>query len=188
MSSGVDTGSSDGELIQRFQSERDYSAFEALFARHKRPLMGFLMQLTGSAQAAEDISQHCWLRVVELARDKRLDNDAGLRPLLLTMARNRFLDEHVKRSSARLNDSLDSVDEPADAEEEPSRRLDASKQERQLHRAIAQLPLDQREVIALWSSGTSIKDMMAITGAPRDTVLSRKKYGLKKLRAELQPS
>lgn len=179
---------SDAELIERFQTERDYAAFEILFTRHKRIVLGFLVQLTGSQQAAEDISQHCWLRVIELASQGDIDPQRGLKPLLMTMARNRFLDEHVKRSAATRTDSLESTEEPVAVAIDVEQQLDQSRAASELHRAVARLPIDQREVIALWSAGTSIKDMMAITGAPRDTVLSRKKYGLKKLRAGLLTS
>lgn len=178
--------STDAELIERFQGRRDYAAFELLFARHKRVVLGFLIQLSGSTQAAEDISQHCWLRVIELAREGRLDASQGLKPLLMTMARNRYLDEHVKRSAASRTDPLDGIEEPAVDDTELGQQIDQQQAESELHRAVARLPIDQREVIALWSAGSSIKDMMAITGSPRDTVLSRKKYGLKKLRAGLQ--
>jgi DNA-directed RNA polymerase specialized sigma24 family protein len=40
-------------------------------------------------------------------------------------------------------------------------------------------------VIAFWSLGMDIEPMQQIIGAPRDTILSRKKYALAKLRARL---
>ena len=51
--------------------------------------------------------------------------------------------------------------------------------------AIQNLPLEQREVIALWIAEVEPAAIAEITGAPRDTVLSRKKYALAKLRSAL---
>ncbi len=172
----------DAELIELFQDKRDYSAFEALFAAHRQALIGFLVNLSGAQAIAEDISQHCWLRVIELARNGKLDPAQGLRPLLMTMARNRYLDEHVKRHGAKtmvFEDRHEAASEAAS----PEALLAHSEQRKQVSTALGSLPVEQREVISLWSSGVSIADMIAITGAARDTVLSRKKYALKKLKA-----
>lgn len=177
----------EAELIERFQNQRDYSAFEALFAEHRQALIGFLVNLSGTQAIAEDISQHCWLRVIELARNGKLDAAKGLRPLLMTMGRNRYLDEHVKRHGARTKTFEDRHDVASEAES-PEDLLTHSEQRRQVSKALGSLPLEQREVISLWSSGVSIADMIAITGAARDTVLSRKKYALKKLKAGLAAS
>jgi DNA-directed RNA polymerase specialized sigma24 family protein len=40
-------------------------------------------------------------------------------------------------------------------------------------------------VIVLWMAGTSIKDMAAACRAPTDTVLSRKKYAVARMRRSL---
>lgn len=172
----------EAELIERFQQQRDYAAFEVLFAEHKQALFGFLFNLCGVTSIAEDISQHCWLRVIEMAKNHKLEASKGLRPLLMTMARNRYLDEHVKRQGARVmayGEQHDAASESAS----PESVLTQSEQRAVVTEAVKTLPMEQREVIGLWSSGVSIADMIKITGAARDTVLSRKKYALKKLKS-----
>jgi DNA-directed RNA polymerase specialized sigma24 family protein len=52
-------------------------------------------------------------------------------------------------------------------------------------RALDELPDAQRTVLALWVEGRSIREMAARTAAPVDTVLSRKKYALGRLRRAL---
>jgi len=47
------------------------------------------------------------------------------------------------------------------------------------------LPVEQRQVVALWADGMRIGAIATLTAAPRDTVLSRKKYALAKLRVML---
>jgi DNA-directed RNA polymerase specialized sigma24 family protein len=53
--------------------------------------------------------------------------------------------------------------------------------------AIDALPAPQREVIRMWCAGTSIESMAARAAAPRDTVLSRKKYAFARMRQTLAP-
>ena len=45
----------------------------------------------------------------------------------------------------------------------------------------------QREVVAMWCAGASIEGMARHAAAPRDTVLSRKKYAFARLRVTLAP-
>ena len=47
------------------------------------------------------------------------------------------------------------------------------------------LPAEQRKVILLWSQGASIREMAAACDAPTDTVLSRKKYAVARLRGTI---
>ncbi len=68
---------------------------------------------------------------------------------------------------------------------DPSELVHRQEMSRHLNEAMGGLPLEQREVVALWATGVEIDAIVAITGAPRDTVLSRKKYAIAKLRAAL---
>lgn len=184
---------SDAALMLRFQAARDFEAFQTLFDRNKTAFLGYLRSLTGNSATAEDISQHCWLRLIELAKRNgyRATQGASFRTFLFTLGRNRFLDEYVRKHEVakRLDTNVDAaLEAQPDAHSQASdpQRLLASAEGRQaLLRAVDALPLEQREVIALWTAGASIKEMVALTGAPRDTVLSRKKYALTKLRQSL---
>lgn len=57
-----------------------------------------------------------------------------------------------------------------------------------LHGALAELPEEQREVVMMrvWS-GMTLEEVAAASGAPLNTVASRYRYALEKLRARLQP-
>jgi RNA polymerase sigma factor (sigma-70 family) len=187
----------DNALMHRFQGEGDYAAFESLFLRHKDSLLRFVYRLIGDRGFAEDASQQTWLKVIEVAR--RLSYvgrpDATFRSWLFTLARNHVIDEHKRKFAATRTDTfsgapgdalsdgiVDCTSEsmnPADLtlRDELSKRVDA---------AIRELPFEQREVIALWALGEEPAAIAAITGAPRDTVFSRKKYALAKLRDTLR--
>tara|TARA_R110002096_G_scaffold3025_2_gene15469 strand:+ start:4864 stop:5592 length:729 start_codon:yes stop_codon:yes gene_type:complete len=176
---------SDAELFTAFRDNGDMAAFETLFSRHKNAVYRYLWALSGSEAITEDLSQHCWLKLVEDAGAYQPRPGISLRSYLYKIGRNRYIDEYQRKHVEKLSDSL--TDKPALAASGGSACESATHEEAQelMERAIAELPVDQREVLALWLQGFSIKEMMREVDAPRDTVLSRKKYALKKLRCAL---
>lgn len=185
----------DDELMFRFQRDHDYTAFEELFGRHKDVLLRFLARLLGDIAAAHDASQQTWLKVIEVARrqDYLAQPEARFRTWLLTMARNHAIDEYQRKFAATrtvaLTDELreSSRDGPISGQAPPDPLDDTHRQQvaQRLADAIRTLPVEQREVIALWIAEVEPAAIAEITGAPRDTVLSRKKYALAKLRSAL---
>jgi RNA polymerase sigma factor (sigma-70 family) len=183
---------SDAALIERFQATGDAAAFETLFARHRDALFAFLLRLAVNRSVAEDVSQQTWLQILESAsrRGLRAEGAASFRTYLLTLGRNRFIDtycrSHAVTRSQLLDDSMiESMPDPGAGDDDVIRALDLGRMRQILSSAMAELPFPQREVIALWADGTDIDTMSALVEAPRETVLSRKKYALAKLRDAL---
>jgi RNA polymerase sigma-70 factor (ECF subfamily) len=188
----MNAGESDASLIERFQTTGDVAAFEVLFARHRDSLFAFLMRLALNRSVAEDVSQQTWLQILEAAsrRSLRAVGAASFRTYLLTLGRNRFIDgycrSHAVTRSQLLDDAvLETIADPEASADEVIRTLDRDQLKRVLSEAMAELPFPQREVIALWAEGTDTETMAALVDAPLETVLSRKKYGLTRLRAAL---
>ena len=70
----------------------------------------------------------------------------------------------------------------------PERTLSAFEERRRLQRALEELPDDQREVVLLrLEQELSLEEIGEITGVGRETVKSRLRYAMDKLRARLQP-
>jgi RNA polymerase sigma-70 factor (ECF subfamily) len=183
---------SDATLIERFQAAGDVAAFEALFVRHRDALFAFLLRLAVNRSVAEDVSQQTWLQILESAsrRGLRAEGTASFRTYLLTLGRNRFIDtycrSHAVTRSQLLDDSMiESLPDPGAGDDDVIRGLDLGRMRQILSSAMAELPFLQREIIALWADGTDIDTMSALVEAPRETVLSRKKYALAKLRDAL---
>jgi RNA polymerase sigma-70 factor, ECF subfamily len=182
----------DADLMLCFQRARDYGAFERLFVRHKDGLLRFLIRLTGEPAMAEDASQHTWLKVIDVARQGGFEARPGVtfRTWLFTLARNHYIDEYQRKAAhARRVPLAAELPEEAAAQFTPSPSPVDVLQEKQLsehlNRALRRLPFEQREVIALWAAGVDVETMISMIGAPRDTILSRKKYALAKLRAAM---
>jgi RNA polymerase sigma factor (sigma-70 family) len=178
----------DAELMLAFQTERDYGAFEALFCRHKDMLLRFLARLSGNPAIAEDVSQQTWLKVIDVARRGGYARrpDVAFRTWLCTLARNYFVDEFQRKFAVARTQPLpdDFENSPGDGAD-PLEALDRCEQAKRVDAALRQLPFEQREVIALWAADVGVDTIAAMIGAPRDTILSRRKYALAKLRHAL---
>lgn len=167
--------------------------FAVLVGRYGDMLRCFLLSLTRQMEVAEDLSQQLWLKLLEAVRCGRFrpQDDASVRSYLFAAARNLFVDECLRKHAASRTAACDPqsmevlMHGQAIHAESPEDDCDRDRMQHMLHRAIEQLPAPQRTVIRLWMSGASIESMVRETGAPRDTVLSRKKYAFRRLRATL---
>lgn len=176
---------SDEGLLLRFQERGEMRAFEELFRRHKDAFVSFLWRLSGRRTVAEEVSQHCWLKLIELAREGRYRPVAGatFRTYLYTLGRNRYIDAYCRSQAEASSEALDEATlEERDADDDPVDTIARDERAARVAQALAALPAEQREVISLWMAGFSIEDMARLTGAPRDTVLSRKRYALARLK------
>ncbi|MEM8983309.1 MAG: sigma-70 family RNA polymerase sigma factor [Pseudomonadota bacterium] len=178
------SGLTDAALMLRFQEDGDYDAFGELFSRHKDAFVAYLQHLSGSTAIAEDVSQHCWLKLIESVGEGRYRAVAGasFRSYLYTLGRNRYIDEYQRKHAEARRGTMPDLDQVEHPDAAPGDAAEAGERKALLSTALATLPLEQRDVIALWSAGVSIEHMVEITAAPRDTVLSRKKYAMAKLR------
>jgi RNA polymerase sigma-70 factor (ECF subfamily) len=188
---------SDETLMVSFR-EGEARAFEVLVVRHRRGLFNFLLRSVQNRSRAEEMLQEVFLRVVR-SKD-RYEQTAKFTTWVYTIARNLCVDES-RRAKFRRVVSLDAPRRGADGEGDGSAMLDsvaadqvptdeaaaAAPQIRQrVARAIDQLPDDQREVFLMRQvSGLSFKEIGEIVGAPENTVKSRMRYALDKLRTDL---
>jgi RNA polymerase sigma factor (sigma-70 family) len=77
----------DGLLVAALR-RGDEAAFEAAYARFRRPLFSFLRRATCRADVAEDLFQETWMALARAA--PRLREDTDLAAWLFTVARNAF--------------------------------------------------------------------------------------------------
>jgi RNA polymerase sigma factor (sigma-70 family) len=158
--------------------ERD--AFDELIARWQGPLWGYVRRVTGEDDAAQDIVQDVWLRV--LRGIGRLREPSRLRPWLFGIARRAVVD----RWRERYADPVDSAVDPASLPvEQPvpdlENDLDSLEQE------VGRLPLLEREVVSLfYLRELSLAEVAEVLGVPVGTVKSRLFRARQSLRRELQ--
>lgn len=185
----------DEALMQAFCTG-DAASFETLVSRHQRGVYNFLLRSVGQKARAEELLQEVFLRVV---RSKaRYTPSAKFTTWLYSIARNLCVDES-RRARFRKHQSLDAPRRGADgdpgsamisslpSEDVPTdEAAEAPTIRRRLAEAVSKLPVEQREVFLLRQvSGLSFREIAETVDIPENTVKSRMRYALEKLRGEL---
>lgn len=155
----------------------DAAAFETLYGRHKGPLYRYLLRQCGNRALADDLFQDTWSKAI--AARKRYEPKAKFTTWLYRIAHNNLVD-HWRRNARSAPD--DPVADHADPEKEAAR----DEQHQSLRSAIATLPLEQRTALLLHEErGMNLEQIAEVTGCGRETVKSRLRYALAKLRDHL---
>jgi RNA polymerase sigma factor (sigma-70 family) len=163
----------------------DASAFEALYGRHRGRLHRFLVRQLRDPGLADEVFQDTWQRVVTAGRDWR--PDAAFAAWLYRIARNRIAD-HWRAQQYRPPAPVDADERTLRVEDPdtPELRMDALQRDRGLQSALDALPAEQREAVLLrLEQELSLEEIGVITGVGRETVKSRLRYAMDKLRAAL---
>ncbi|QCO68773.1 RNA polymerase sigma factor [Luteimonas yindakuii] len=163
------------------------AAFERLYARHRQRLYRFLLRELRDTALADEIYQDIWQRVIAARSGWR--PDATFATWLYRIARNRLAD-HWRAARHRPPAPLDADARLARVPDDdtPERRLAAEQRNTGLQLALEALPPEQREVVLLrLEQELTLEEIGAITGAGRETVKSRLRYAMDKLRAAMTP-
>ena len=173
----------EAELVTR-AARGESEAFRALFETHHSAMFRFAYRLTGAVDAAEDIAQECFLRLVQ--RRNYDDARGSLRQYLYGMVRNLvrqrqqangrevIWDDEIADGTPAAQPSLDTV---------TSMELNAIVQA-----AISALPPLQHEAIVLCEfEELSLEEAAGIVGTDVGTLKSRLHRAREGLRRSLAP-
>jgi len=154
------------------------AAFDALIAHWHEPLWRYLRRLAGNDDAARDLAQDTWLRVLRGIASLR--EPAKLRPWLFGIARRVAMDRLRFEYVRRVAD--DAVDELAAPESDP----DLESESAALEAGMATLPLPEREALTLfYLQELTIEEIALLLEVPLGTVKSRLFRARQSLRREL---
>lgn len=181
---------SDEELMLSF-GRGDTAAFEALFARHERPVYRFLLRSVAIPALAEDLLQETWLAVARGAGGYEVR--ARFTTWLYGIARSRLIDHWRARDKAVVQ-SLSADEEEggvqeirADPDREPQNIAMDRAQARAFTIAVEGLPPAQREAFLLHAeAGLTIQEIGAIAGVSPETAKSRFRYACARLKIAMQ--
>jgi len=184
---------SDETLMLRYQ-QGDRAAFPVLVRRHQTPLYNFALRQVRMAQAAEDIVQEAFVRVVQNALDFK--HEARFTTWVYTITRNLCID-HLRKRALRKHPSLDESrgeegegptlgEQTADPRASVEREATGTELKERIARAVDTLPDEQREVFLMRElANLPFKEIAEITGVPENTVKSRMRYALERLQEAL---
>lgn len=182
MNSGADPSD---DVLMFAWTGGDARAFERLYARHRGPLYRFVLRQVRDAALADELFQDVWQRVIAARAHWR--PDAAFRTWLFRIAHNRIGDHWraQKHRPAAPTDGDARLEAMTDGET-PEHALSEFEQRRRLQRAIESLPDEQRTVVLLrLEHEMSLEAIAEVTGVGRETVKSRLRYAMDKLRAGL---
>jgi RNA polymerase sigma-70 factor (ECF subfamily) len=165
----------DGELIARV-GEGDAGAFELLYRRYARPVFSLALRRLGDRGRAEDAVQETFASVWRSARSYRQERGPGA-PWLYAVARNAIVD----RRRALGEPPAEPVDEAA-KDPGPPERAESSWTAWRVHRALAELPDNERQLIELaYWGGLSQSEVAQFLNIPLGTVKTRTRSALARL-------
>jgi RNA polymerase sigma-70 factor (ECF subfamily) len=143
------------------------AAFDALIARWHEPVWRYLRRLSNSDDAAADLSQDTWMRVIRGI--SKLREPASLRPWLFGIARRAAMDRFRREYRQALGS-----DAPLEDLATPEVDADLEAELAALESRLASLPLRERETLALfYLRELSIEQIAALLTVPAGTVKSR---------------
>lgn len=184
--------STDEMLMVRYRrGERE--AFAELVRRYERPLYNFSLRYLRHREAAREVTQETFLRVVRRAGEFR--HESRFSTWVYSILRNLCIDE-LRKGRHRAHASMDAESENSPSlherveshgvSDDAERAASQNRLRDAMTRAIDQLPEDQREVFLLRQlAGISFAEIGTMTGTGENTVKSRMRYALDRLQKEL---
>ncbi len=171
------------KLLVRRLNRGDATALSDVYEMYRDDLLRLAASMLADKSAAEDIVQDVFVKFAGVARTFRLTG--SLKGFLGTCVANAARNQ-IKAASRRKTVGLDGVTELTSDGQGPESWMISSEAFDHVRGAMGQLPTEQREVITLrLYSDMRFKEIARWQETSIKTVQSRYRYGLDKLRSEL---
>jgi RNA polymerase sigma-70 factor (ECF subfamily) len=158
-------------------------ALGRLYKKYKDNLLRLAFGLLNDRAAAEDIVHDCFVSIAQ--SPEKLKLSGNFKSYLATCVVNRLRNANKSRQRWKVA-GLDEAETAMSNLTRPEQWIIDSEQLKLLNNTMAQLPNQQREVIILHAQGEmKFKAIAELQGVSINTVQSRYRYGLDKLRSIL---
>ena len=168
-----------------------------IVVRERKKLFDFIRRRISNDLDAEDIVQDVFYQFLDTSRSETIENTSAW---LYRVATNRVIDWYRKRKTVSLNAKTQghSGEEDADGplrledilydpQQSPDELFIRSSVWPLLAESLDELPAEQREVFMMHEiEGRSFNEISEMTGVSVNTLLSRKRYAILRLRAKLR--
>jgi len=170
---------SDEKLMQQY-AKGDAKAFDLLYARHRGPLYRYLNRQVNNPATANDLYQGAWEKIIKARNSYR--SSAPFTAWMYRIAHNHLVD-HFR--AMRPTDGVETDTLPDDRSGLVDGVIDGEQSEL-LRAGITALPLEQRDTLLLkLETGLKMEEIARVTGVSRETVKSRLRYAVDKLKRSL---
>jgi len=170
---------SDEKLMQQY-AKGDAKAFDLLYARHRGALYRYFNRQVNNPATANDLYQGAWEKIIK-ARGKYRPS-SPFTAWMYRIAHNHLVDHY------RQSRPADSVETETLSDDRPGPAQDVidGEQNEQLRAGIIDLPEEQRSALLLkLETGLKMEEIASVTGVSRETVKSRLRYAVNKLKRSL---
>lgn len=176
----VDGELTDGELLVRIAG-RDRDAFDELYGRYVRAVLGLALRRISDRGRAEDAVQDVFASIWRSAGGYKPERGAGS-TWLYAVARNAIVDG-LRRTPEPAAEAPDA----ATGEAGPAEQAEAAWLAWRVHRALEALPDAERAVLELaYYGGLSQSEVAEFLQLPLGTVKTRTRTALQRLATELE--
>jgi RNA polymerase sigma-70 factor (ECF subfamily) len=159
----------------------DRAAFETLYQRYARSMLGLALRRLGDRGRAEDAVQEAFTAVWRSARSYRPERGAGA-AWLFAVGRNAISDRGRARSEPPSDPPEEAAPDPG-----PDEQAEQSWLSWRVHRALEDLPVTERTVLELAYWGElSQSEIATFLNVPLGTVKTRTRSGLSRLSTALE--
>ncbi len=170
--------------MSRFQ-EGDTAAFNTVYGRHRGPIYRYFLRQV-ARNVVDDLFQEVWLRVIK--GKARYRPNAPFSAYLYRIAHNVLVDHYRRMGRAPELTSIEDLELP-----DPGAGPECDFNQLELRKAIAaalsDLPAAQRETFLLHQeAGLTLEQIATVVGIGKETIKSRLRYALNRLRQNLAGS
>ncbi len=171
---------SDETLLIKYRSG-NAAAFDSLYNRYRLPVYNYIFRQVKKASLSEDIFQDVWMRVINSV--DQCDTNRPFAPWLYRIAHNRLIDYFRQQQPLEL----DSGTEKTEAKNSPDHTAFIQNCIERLKKLLGLLKPEQRDAFILQQeSGLSLEQIAQVMATGRETIKSRLRYAMQKLRAGLE--
>jgi RNA polymerase sigma-70 factor (ECF subfamily) len=185
----VDYSTLDDETLIRLIANTRAEALSELYDRYSRLVFSLALNSVGDQAAAEEVTQDVFVRVWQRASQYRADR-GKVSTWLTGITRYRAIDQLRRRGSRPEQHSVAWAEVSAaamPAVNGPEEATQLAMQRERVRAALAQLPEEQTQVLALaYFQGYSQSQIAESLALPLGTVKTRVRLAMQKLREMLQ--
>jgi RNA polymerase sigma-70 factor (ECF subfamily) len=158
------------------------NALKLIYEKYKNDLFALAVALSNDKASAEDTVHEVFVAFAQLA--DKLQLKGNLKSYLSTSVANRVRNLSRKKSGLTLD--IEGIEIAAPVLNQPDMLMMSRERSQQIGCALDELPYQQREVVILHlQSGMKFKDIASAQQESVNTIQSRYRYGLNKLRLVL---
>jgi RNA polymerase sigma-70 factor (ECF subfamily) len=170
------------ELIEKYL-KGDEKALESLISKYLKPIYSFIFGYVQNQQDAEDLTQETflkmWRNLKKFKKEKNFEN------WLFTIAKNTCFD-FLRKERKNLILNAENLEIVADLAHPLLEKMEKESLLEKLKKEIEKLPFKMKEVIDLhYNFGLNFREISEILGEPMNTVKSRHKRAISKLKRSI---